>query len=190
MNWNKPPDAYPGESQNQYNARKEEEEQEEVQPNTGVMDLLLSIFIFAFKITAIFGVFIYAGFILSKRLLGEESDKFKIWFFSLLFTYLIFGILYFLKGIIIGLRAKNKILWILPWGICVLLCCILPAFMLKTVVKSMFNMVEQQGIWCIGLSWGAFVFFIFYTYDIYQFKTPTAPKVLYWSYVLGLKVSL
>jgi hypothetical protein len=192
MSWNKPPDAYPGESQSQYNARKEQEQQqeEEVQPDTAVLDMLFSFSIFAFKIAAIFGVFIYAGFLLSKKLLGEETDKVKIWVFALLFTYLIFCILYFLKGTIIGLRARNRTLWILPWIICVLLCCFIPAFILKTVVRGMFHLAERQSMWCLGLSWSAFVFLLLYTYEIYQFKTPTAPRILYWSYALGLKVSL
>lgn len=189
------PDAYPGESKRQYLIRKEQEEQEELQQQNGNdsgIGLLISLAIISFfvlKIGAIFGIFIYTGYLLSQKLLGEESDKLKTWGFTLLFTYLIFCILFFLKGTIIGLRSRNRMLWILPWGICVLLCCVVPALIVKAFVGSMFNFAEQKQMWCIGLSWTAFVIFLLYTYGIYQFKTPTVPKILYWSYAIGLKIS-
>lgn len=139
---------------------------------------------------SIFGVFFYTGFLLSKKLWAEEISKSKIWFFSLLFTYLIFCIVYFFKGAIIGFRHKKKKLWILPLMICVLVCCIVPAFIVKSFVAGMFNLRKQQSILCLGLSWGAFILFSFYTYGIYQLKTAGAPKILHWSYAWGLKVSL
>lgn len=184
MNWNNP-DAYPGESEDEYIARKNKESQSA----TGLMFVVVKIFVFVLKIAALFGVFFYAGFLLSQKLWGGETDKFKIWGFSLLFTYLIFCIVYFLKGTIVGLRAKNRKLWILPWAICVLLCCIVPSFIVKSLVAGMFSPAERQGILCLGVSWGTFILFALYIYGIYQFKTPTAPKILYWSYAWGLKVS-
>lgn len=180
------PDIDPSESEQEYEARKNEESKSSI----GLMFGIAGVFIFVLKMAAIFGVFFYNGFLLSQKLWGEETNKFKIWGFSLLFTYLIFCIIYFFKGAIIGLQAKNRKLWILPWVICVLICCIIPAFIVKSFVAGMFNLKERQGILCIGLSWGAFLLFGLYVYDIYKFKTPTVPKILYWSYALGLKVSL
>lgn len=185
MNWNNP-DAYPGESEEEYIARKNGESQSA----TGLMFVVSKVFIFALKIFAVFGVFLYTGFLLSQKFLGAEADKPKIWVFTLIITYFIFCIIYFLKGTIIGLKANNRKLWILPWAICVLICCIVPAYIVKSLVASLFNPAERQGIWSIGLSWGAFVLFLLYVYGIYQFKTPNAPKILHWSYALGLKISL
>lgn len=179
------PDIDPDESEQEYEARKNEESKSA----TGLMFGIVEVFSFVLKKAAIFGVFFYAGFLLSQKLWGEETNKFKIWGFSLLFTYLIFCIIYFFKGTIIGLRAKNLKLWILPWVICVLLCCIVPAFIVKSLVAGMFNLTERQGILCLGFSWGAFLLFSLYIYSIYQFKTAVAPKILYWSYAWGLKVS-
>lgn len=183
MNWNNP-DAYPGETEDEYEVRKSGESQ----AVTGLMSGIIIFFLFVLKIGAIFGVFFYAGFLLSQKVLGIESDKFKIWGFALFFAYLIFCVIYFLKGIIIGLRGNNRKLWILPWTTCVILCCILPAFIIKSIVSGMFSITERDSIWCIGLSWGAFVLSALYIYGIYQFKTPTAPKILRWSYRLGLKI--
>lgn len=185
MNWNNT-DAYPGESEEEYIARKNGESQSA----TGLMFVVVKVFIFALNFFAVFGVFLYTGFLLSQKLLGVEADKTKIWVFTLIFTYFIFCIIYFLKGIVIGLKANNRKLWILPWSICVLLCCIVPAFIMKSLVAGLFNPAERQSIWSIWLSWAAFILFLLYVYRIYQFKTPTAPKILHWSYALGLKVSL
>jgi hypothetical protein len=184
MNWNAP-DSYPDENEDEYITRKRGESQ----AATGVMFSLVNLFVLLIKVAAIFGIFFYAGFLLSQKLLGEGTDNFKIWGFSVFFTYLIFCIIYFLKGVIIGLKAKNRKLWILPWSICVLLCCIVPAFIVKTFVVSMFSLAERDGLWCIGVSWGAFILFSLYVYNVYQFKTATAPKILHWSYTLGLKTS-
>ena len=89
MNWNNP-DTDPGESEDEYIARKREESDSA----TGLMFVVVGGFIFVLKIAAIFGMFFYAGFLLSQKFWGEETDKFKIWSFSLLFTYLIFCIIY------------------------------------------------------------------------------------------------
>ena len=184
MNWNNP-DAYPGESEEEYTARTNEE----VQSSTGILFMLVTLFFFTFKIAVAFGIFIYAGYFLSQKILGEEINKFKICGFTLLFTYLIFCIIYFFKGLIIGLHSKNRKLWILPWVICIVLCCVFPAFVLKAAVTSMFDPTDRQSILSLGLSWGAFVFSLIYIYSIYQFKSPTAPSILHWSYALGLRIS-
>lgn len=180
MNWNDP-----NETEEEYLARKDEESKSA----TGLMSMLFSFMFFFFKIAAVFGIFIYAGYFLSQKLLGNETETFKIWGLSLLFAYLLFCIIYFLKGIVIGLRSKNNKLWILPWIICILLCCIFPAFIIKTIVAGMFPITKRQDVWCLILSWGAFILSSFYIYGIYQFKTPSAPEVLRWSYTLGLKTS-
>ena len=180
------PDMDPGESEQEYEARKNEESKSA----TGLMFGIAGVFIFVLKMAAIFGMFFYAGFLLSQKLWEEETNNFKFWVFSLLFTYLLFCIIYFFKGTVIGLREKNRKLWIVPWAFCVLICCIIPAIVVKAVVSSMFDYGEQQGPFYLGLTWGAFICCSLYMYGIYQFKTHAAPRVLYWSYALGLRVSL
>jgi|GEM_PF-769377 len=186
------PDAYPGESEAEYLNRKLEEEAKEErnsEASMGLFSMLAVFFLFLLKIAAIFGVFIYAGYLLSQKMLGDGADKLKIWGFALFFTYLIFGIIYFLKGIVVGLRQREKKLWILPWLICVLLCCAFPAFFIRSAFSGMFNPAQQKEIWYTIISWGVFGISLVYIYNIYQFKTPSAPQIIYWSYRLGLKIS-
>lgn len=178
------PDAYPGETDEEYIARTRKESKSA----TGLMFSLASLFLFFLKMAAIFGVFIYAGYLLSQKMLGEETDKFKIWGITLLFTYLIFCVIFFLKGIVIGLRDKNRKLWVLPWVICVFLCCIIPAFLIKSAFGIMFNPVQQQQAWYTVISWIVFILSLLYIYGIYQFKTPNSPCIFNWIFRLGIKV--
>ena len=87
MNWNNP-DADPGESEEEYEARKREESE----AATGLMFMVVEGFIFVLKIAAIFGMFFYAGFLLSQKFWGVETDKFKFgvspYYLSTLFSVL------------------------------------------------------------------------------------------------------
>lgn len=172
-----------------YWEQREKEEKESSDSASGLLFMLVKFFFFGAKIAAAFGAFIYTGYLLSQKLLGEDSSKLKIWGSTILFTYLLFCFIFFLKGIIIGLRSKNRKLWILPWVVCIFLCCIVPAFLVQSAVSIMFNPAQQQQLWYTAISWGVFLLSLFYIYGIYQFKTPNAPRVLYWSFSLGLKVS-
>lgn len=184
MDWNNP-DAYPGESEEEYIARKEDEQKSESGSN--IIYGVASLFFSFVKIVAVLGLFLFTAYFLSQKLFGSEADKLKIWGFTLLFTYLIFCIIFFLKGIIIALRAKRNKLWILPWGICVLLCCIIPAYMIKHFVTAMFPLAERESLLSMLLSWGAFALSALYTYGIYQFKIPTSPRIFHWVFKLGFK---
>lgn len=182
MSWNNP-DAHPGESESEYLDRKEAESR-----STGnLIGVLVNICFILLKITAVLGLFIFATYFLSEKLLGKEADKFKVWGFTLLFTYLILCIIFFLKGIVIGLRTKGNKLWILPWGICVLLCCITPAYMIKHLVLSMFPLYERKNTWSLTVGWGAFIISTLYIYSLYQFKTPNSPRIFHWIFKLGFK---
>ena len=174
----------PGETDEEYEFRTRKESQAAM----GLMFGIASLLFFALKISVIVGIYFYAGFVLSQKLLVQETRQFRILGLALLFTYLIFCFIYFFKGTLIGLRAKNNRLWILPWSFCVLICCIIPALVVKATLSSMFNYNEKQGAFYIGLTWGAFIFCSLYMYGIYQFKTHAAPRVLYWSYALGYRV--
>ncbi|MBF4491503.1 hypothetical protein IR010_03050 [Flavobacterium sp. MR2016-29] len=180
------PDAFAEESETEYETRKSVESQSA----TGFMFGIGVLLFLAFKIAVIFGIYFYAGFMLSKKLCGEDTGQFRIWALTLLFTYLIFCIIYFFKGIVIGLRAKKSNLWIVPWAVCILVCCIAPAFIVKSFVATMLNLKEKQDLAYSVISWFVFVLSAIYIYGIYRFRTADAPRLLYWSYAFGLRVSL
>lgn len=177
------PDAYPGETEEEYLIRQEQESKSSV----GLIFLISSALYFFLKTGVIYGLFMYAGYLLSQKMWGLETDKVKIWGVTALFAYLILSFVFFLKGAIISLRSKKSPFWMFLWIVCVLPCCVVPAFIVKTAITSMFLITDRDNPWCLGLSWGAFVIVALYVYNIYQFKTPNAPRIFYWSFALGVK---
>ncbi|GAB0157509.1 hypothetical protein CHRYSEOSP005_27870 [Chryseobacterium sp. Alg-005] len=182
MEWNNP-DAYPGESEYEYELRKSKESE----ASTGLLFMILNFLFLIIKIAALYGIFFYAGFLISENILGDGSDKTNLIIFTILFTYLIFCIIYFLKGVNIALRAKKSKLWVLPWTICILVCCIAPALLVKSIIPELFSYNSKDSIFVIGLSWISFFLFSLYTYSLYKFNLEIVPKIFSWSYYLGIK---
>lgn len=92
-------DDYPWKSERQYRARKEAEQNEDAQnaeSDSGLFLMLVTFFFFFLKIAGVFGLFIYGGYLLSRKWIGEEADTFKIWALALCFTYLIFCVMFYL----------------------------------------------------------------------------------------------
>lgn len=83
------PDSYDSESDAEYLARKKEESNASGRLIAGLFALLL----FCVKIFVIYGGFIYAGFSLSRKLLGSETDKVKILGCTVVVTYFIMIVL-------------------------------------------------------------------------------------------------
>lgn len=67
MNWNNP-DAYPGETEEEYEIRKRGESQ----AATGLMSGIIKFFLFGLKIAAIFGVFFTPGFC-CRKIVGQRN---------------------------------------------------------------------------------------------------------------------
>ena len=179
------PDSYPGESEEDYLARK----RKEVEITGGLIANLFILALHCIRIIVIYGGFLYAGFFLTKKFLGTETDKAAILAYTLGFTYLILCVVYFLKGTIIGLRAKNRKLWILPWIICILATCIFPAFLVTASVATMFNSVNWDQTWFKIIRWVSFSVTVLIVYNIYAFKTPFAPRFFFWAYKWGVKLT-
>ncbi|RKT01772.1 hypothetical protein [Chryseobacterium defluvii] len=182
MAWNNP-DAYPGESESEYELRKNKESESSI----GLLFMILNFSFLILKIAALYGLFFYAGFLISENILGEGADKTELIIYTIIFTYFIFCIIYFLKGMNIALRAKKSKLWILPWTICIIVCCIVPAFLIKSLVPGLFSFHTRDRYYVIGLSWIAFFLFSLYTYSLYKFNLDIVPKIFSWSYYLGVK---
>lgn len=183
MKWNYPGDADAGETYEEFIDRKKSE-----QAGT---DLMMTIFGLAFRILKIFiiyGVFIYVSYTLSDGLFGKETDKWKLVAFTILFTYLILCIVFFIKGVAIGLKGKGKALWVLPWVICILLACTFPAIFTKFLVEDMFPPKERETTWAAVISWGTAILLGLYIYNAYKFHISAAPKFFVWSYALGVRL--
>lgn len=186
-------DAYPGETEQEYLIRKEEqalEEQRNYNPSSDPLTWFFKLVKFSFKVLLVLGVFIYVSYVLSTKVLAPESSKMKVWAFAIAFTYIMLSVIYFLKGIIVGLRARGRILWIVLWILCFITCCVVPAYMVKVLVQGFFPLTEHKETLAVCVSWFTFLVSLAYLNGIYQFTTDSAPRILFWSYAAGLKLSI
>ena len=113
---------------------------------------MMTIFGLAFwilRILVIYGLFIYVSYVLAKELFGEETDKWKLAAFTILFTYLILCVVFFIKGIAMGLRWKRKWIWVLPWIICIVVTCAFSVLFTQFLVEDIFHPKESI---CISYS--------------------------------------
>ena len=162
--------------------------EEEYQGKTHIIGTLINLCLVLLWIAAITGVFIYIAYLLAIKFFDPETEKANVWVFTGLFTYLIYCVIYFFKGICIALRTRGTKWWILPWIICYAACCIVPAFMIYMVFAAMFDFDTHKELWYKVLSWAVFVISLHYLNTIYRFKTPGAPAFTYWSYNLGCRI--
>lgn len=171
------------ETEQEYENRKRAESK----ASTGLLSSLVQLAILLGTVLIIFGPFFYAAFLGAQKLLDTKSAEAKVWVAAALLFYFAYSLIYFFKGIIIALHTKSK-WWLVPWTICVFICCIIPAFVVKSIVGNMFLMTERTGTLYLVLSWGAFILFSIFAYKLFKFRTPVAPSIFHWSYTLGLKL--
>src|SRR5688572_1206287 len=109
-------DYYQGYDDGIYQAR--------VSRSTGLVGFLFRLFL-----SLVWGAFVYVPLLmLGYRIASEMSHLYSNEMFikiplTLLFAYLGFGLIYFLKGVLISLRASKKSWWILIWLLCVAATC-------------------------------------------------------------------
>ncbi len=185
MSNNYPFDAEPGESEEQYHQRKRAESEAAV----GLLMSLARLAYMSIRFGIIYCFFLYAAYQLVIFLWSREIGSWKIAGLTLVFTYLMLCIIYLLKGIMLGLRANKKGWWKVLWVLCVIITCVFPAVLAKTLVLSLFSFHNKQLVSVQLLAWAVGIFAGFYVYNIYQFLTPVVPRIFYWSFVSGVRLT-
>ncbi len=184
MSYNYPYDAEPGESESEYRARIEAGK-----ATDSLISMLFNFFFWIIKNGIIYCVFLYCSYLLSKHILGAEGTRIKQWLLTGLFTYLMLCVVFFLKGLIIGLRRKNIFWWKILWLLGVLITCFFPVLVIQSFVASFFDYENRRLFTTQLISWGIGVAAGLYIYNIYSFLTPVAPRIFYWSLVLGIRIA-
>ena len=104
--------------------------------STGLVGFLFRIFL-----SLVWGAFVHVpllilGYWLASSMSSLYSDEMIIKIsLALLFAYVGFGLVYFLKGMLISLRASRNRLWILIWLVCVATTCGFQFFLFSTTLK-------------------------------------------------------
>jgi hypothetical protein len=99
------------------------------------------------------------------------------------FTYLLYSILYVLKGVMIGLRDIKHKMWIPIWIVCIIFTCGLQILISQYQLQDYFNSknVANSPVW----SWLGSMSLGILIYSHYSFLTNIAPRSVFWAYKTG-----
>lgn len=151
-------------------------------------------FLFRLFFSLVWGAFVYIpllmiGFWISEQMKDLYSNDLLIKIsLTLLIAYLVFGMIYFAKGILIALRASGKVVWILIWIICVVITCGFQFFFVQYNVELFLanrNVANYQ-LW----SWLGASLIALMIYSHYKFLTNIAPGAVFPFFQAGFKTAM
>lgn len=139
--------------------------------------------------SVLYSAFVYApllilGYFVATRISHLYSnDLFIKCGLTIIISYFLFALIYFLKGILIGLRNCGRHSWILLWILCVTVACGTQALLVQAWLDNVFisRSIANYELW----SWIAAGLLASIIYSHYRFLTNVAPRSVFWSYQLG-----
>lgn len=131
--------------------------------------------------------FWFCGYLLSTLLL-EKQDSVWAWLITtVIFGVLLYQLLFFIKGIMIGLKDRNNAWWIVLFIICCTFTCIAPAWIvfqnIQPLVANWTTTASDTLSWLFSIAFGCWV------YSRYHFLTDVAPRAAYPIYQLGINLT-
>ena len=116
-----------------------------------------------------------------------SNDLFIMCGLTVTISYLLFALIYFLKGVLIGLRNSGRHSWFLLWILCVTVACGTQAVLVQTWLESIFSnrSIANYELW----SWIGAGLVALIIYSHYRFLTNIAPRSVFWSYQFGFRRS-
>lgn len=163
--------------------------QARVTRGSGLFGFLLRIVICLLYSAFIYVPLLIVSFILAESMSNLYSNDIYIKLgLTLGIGYLMFAGIYFLKGLLIGLRQNNHLSWVLLFVLCILLTCGVQSIGAHSILQDFFasRNVANHGLWSL-LGAGVVALLI---YSHYQFLSNVAPRFTFWSYKLGFYASL
>jgi hypothetical protein len=146
---------------------------------------LWKVLLWLFKIL-IYAPLFFTAFIIVSAVLKEEESSLLGLIVILLVTFILYLLIYFLKGAIIALKAYNNLMWVPVFIICVAFTCILPVYIVFEPIGNLLKSLSKSGnpnkalTWIFSIAFGAYVYFR------YDFLTNIAPKMAFPAYQAGI----
>ncbi|HYF68624.1 MAG TPA: hypothetical protein VD884_10830 [Ohtaekwangia sp.] len=149
-------------------------------------------FLFRLFLSIVWGAFVYVpllmlGYWIASKMSHLYSNEMFIKIpLTLLFAYLGFGLIYFLKGVLISLRAARKGRWILIWVVCVAATCGFQFFFVQYNLEEFLRNrnVANFTMW----SWLGSIVVSILIYGHYKFLTNIAPGSVFPFFNAGFRM--
>lgn len=126
----------------------------------------------------------FAGYLITSLILQKNDDGLAWIGLIILFAILIYQIVFFIKGIIIGLKNKGNLIWLPLFILCLSFTCLLPTWLVYKNIQPYFNKVSPASgnvlTWIVSISFGL------YAYSRYHYLTNIVPLAASLSYQLGI----
>lgn len=146
---------------------------------------------FAFKIILNLATYLpmwCTGYLITSLFLKKNDDGFAWIGLLILFTFLAYQAVFFVKGLLIGLKNKSNLLWVPLFIICISFTCLFPALFIHNNIQPWLHRISPNSGNLIA--WGTSILFGLYVYSRYHFLTNIAPVGALFSYQLGINMVL
>ena len=148
---------------------------------------ILFSFVIVFKMILkiiVYSPLLFLSYLITKQILTAQTDKI-IWLaLILIFSFILYAVIYFFKGVLIALKFNHKSFWILLFICLIAITCIVPVWIIFNPLQSFINNYtstnQQLLTWIFALAFGVYV------YSRYHFLTNIAPNAAYPYYQMGI----
>ena len=132
---------------------------------------------------AYFPLFV-AGYYLSDKLLSPLDHTLNHLIIAFVFSYFVYLVIFFLKGLLIALKQKNNNWWLPIFIFCVAFTCLLSPWLVVDPLTKAFTRWHFSTwlVWVITIAFGYFI------YTRYMFLTANAPAMARFAFLLGFKL--
>jgi len=128
----------------------------------------------------------FTGYLITSLFLKKNDDGFAWIGLIILFTILVYQAVFFIKGVLIGLKNKGNLCWLLLFIVCVCFTCLLPIWFIHNNIQPWFQRISPNSGNLIA--WFTSILFGLYVYSRYHFLTNIAPVGALFSYQLGINM--
>ena len=149
-------------------------------------------FLFRLFLSIVWGAFVYLpllmlGYWIASNMSSLYSNEMLIKIpLTLLFAYVGFGLIYFLKGILISVRSSKKSWWLLIWVLCVVATCGFQFFFVQYNLEEFLS--KRDVVHYTTWSWLGATLVAIVIYGHYKFLTNIAPGSVFPFFNAGFKM--
>jgi hypothetical protein len=131
---------------------------------------------------------LFTGYCITRCILNKQDNGITWVLLTMLFAFILYLFVFFLKGILIVLKTKKNFWWLPLFILCALYTCVLPVMLFFGLLhKAAFYFTIDHAD---ELSWLFAIVACSYLYSKYAFLTDCCPKIALPGYRAGVSISM